>query len=93
MTGQRISASGDHNFTGNSCAIKTDGTVQCWGKNGSGQGTVPADLGSVSSISTGFRHTCAIKADDSLQCWGSDGYGQSSDPSGLGSVKNVAAGG
>ena len=53
VTGQRISSSGDHNFQGNTCAIKTDGTAKCWGNDDYGQSTEPADLGSVSSISTG----------------------------------------
>ena len=47
------------------CAIKTDGTVQCWG-----QSTVPNDLGPISSISAGFgAKTCAVKTDVTSQCW------------------------
>ena len=46
------------------CAIKTNGTVQCWG-----QSTVPNDLGPVSSISAGFgANTCAVKTDVTAQC-------------------------
>ena len=44
VTGQLISASGNHNFQGNNCAIKTDGTVHCWGDDTQGQITVPADF-------------------------------------------------
>jgi len=64
----------------NTCAIKTDDSVQCWGDNSKGQSCVPSGLGSVKSIAAGAYHTCAIKADDSVQCWGSDSQGQSSVP-------------
>ena len=64
----------------NTCAIKTDDSVQCWGDNQDGQSSVPSGLGSVKSIAAGYQHTCAIKADDSVRCWGRDDDGQSSVP-------------
>jgi len=36
-TVSQVSAGGYH-----SCALRTDGTVACWGSNGSGQATPPA---------------------------------------------------
>lgn len=60
-----ISAGGSH-----TCAIKTDNTPICWGKNDQGQATVPVGVGTVKQISAGKFHTCAIKTDDTPVCWG-----------------------
>ena len=54
----QITAGGYH-----TCAIKTDGTPVCWGYNGYGQTTIPADLGSVTQITAGAYHTCALRTD------------------------------
>src|SRR6266705_1771475 len=40
-----------------SCALRTDGTVACWGLNLYGQATPPA--GTFSQVSAGDAHTCA----------------------------------
>jgi len=78
-----VSVGGHH-----TCAIKTDGSLWCWGHNGYGQvgdGTninknspipVPGMSSGVSSISLGWYHSCAIKTDGSLWCWGNNEYGQ-----------------
>ena len=70
------------------CAVKTDGTMWCWGANGYGQlgdGTfedratpVPVTaLGSdVVEAATGYSFTCAIKRDGTLWCWGDGHVGQ-----------------
>jgi alpha-tubulin suppressor-like RCC1 family protein len=65
------------------CAIKTDGSLWCWGGGWLGNGT---DIGSntpiqiissgVSSVALRSFHTCAIKVDGSLWCWGDNYYGQ-----------------
>jgi hypothetical protein len=76
----------------NTCIIKNDNTVQCWGKNDKGQSNVPADLGQVSSIEGGGYHTCAVKVDGTARCWGDNGDGQSTIPSNLGPVTSISAG-
>ena len=70
-----------------SCALATDGTVWCWGGNGSGQlgdaslvsnGT-PTRVtlaGAASLIAAGGLSTCAVLVDNSVQCWGKNTYGQ-----------------
>ena len=68
-----------------SCAIKTDGTIDCWGNNQHRtcqQGTdgwactdvrltqLDAPEGTFSAISAGNAHTCGIRSDGTIACWG-----------------------
>ncbi len=79
----KISTNGWH-----TCAILTNGELQCWGYNTAGQvgsgniassGTpvIVSGLGSgVQSIQTGEEHTCALLVNGQVKCWGSNGFGQ-----------------
>ena len=79
----QVSAGGFH-----TCAVTSDGTPWCWGRNDSGQlgtgGTAtsnnsPTKLGgltSVTQISAGGFHTCAI-AHGGAWCWGANNLLQS----------------
>ena len=60
------------------CAIKTDGTPVCWGRDApiGPQPKLPAGIGTVSEISAGEYHSCAIRTDQTLTCWGSPVSGQ-----------------
>ncbi|MET0930606.1 MAG: cutinase family protein, partial [Aeromicrobium sp.] len=70
------------------CAIKTAGTLWCWGSNGSGRlGTggslfktdVPQRVGVARTwkyVSDSTESACAIASDDSLWCWGANSSGQ-----------------
>ncbi len=53
----------------NSCAIKFDNTIECWGNNNNGQSTVPNGL-IAKQIALGLNHSCAIKFDNTVECWG-----------------------
>jgi alpha-tubulin suppressor-like RCC1 family protein len=88
-----VALGGDH-----TCAVKTDGSLWCWGRNyygqlGDGMGgygvirNTPVQIMSsgVSSVALGGDHTCAVKTDGSLWCWGSNWNGQV----GVGPVGNV----
>jgi alpha-tubulin suppressor-like RCC1 family protein len=72
------------NFT---CAVRTNGSVACWGGNGSGQlgigsiapKTTPApvlNLTGVRAIAAGQQHACAVKTDGTVTCWGDGQNGQ-----------------
>ena len=52
------------------CGVKTDGSVECWGENSSGQAT-PSN-GSFISVTAGDHHTCGLETDGSVDCWGSN---------------------
>ena len=54
----KVAAGGAHTV-----ALKQDGTVACWGSNGSGQCNTPANLGPVTAIAAGSAHTLAIRQD------------------------------
>ncbi len=73
-------------FNRYACALRCDGSVWCWGHDGTGQlgdGTrnsrsTPApvrDLGGpASALSAGFGHACAIVR-GAVLCWGENTYG------------------
>ncbi len=77
-----ITAGGEH-----SCAILSDGSVECWGANNRGQlgdGTIEGgseprpvvDLnGSAIAISATRENTCAVLDDGTVQCWGAHEHG------------------
>jgi alpha-tubulin suppressor-like RCC1 family protein len=72
-----VSAGGGH-----TCAVKTNGTLSCWGNNESGQlgnnsfhsrGEPVQESTAVkdwANVSAGYYHTCAVKTNGTLFCWG-----------------------
>lgn len=79
-----VSAGGDH-----TCAIKTNGTLWCFGGDDAGQlgngattadQSVPVQVGAATdwkSVSAGLAFTtCGRRANKRIYCWGRDGDGQ-----------------
>ncbi len=60
-----------------SCALKVDGTLDCWGNNVDGQAA--GQPGPYLSVSAGWYHSCGVKADGAVDCWGDSGFGQATD--------------
>jgi alpha-tubulin suppressor-like RCC1 family protein len=69
------------------CALRSLGTIVCWGGNfdgslGNGNSTasptpvVVAGLSGAVGIAAGRAHTCALLYDGTVRCWGDNGYGQ-----------------
>ena len=50
------------------CAIRTDGTLACWGWDEYGRG-VPPPAGTYKAVSAGKGMACAIATDGTLACW------------------------
>ena len=63
---------------GNTCALRTDGIVICWGQGN----LVPPAAGHYTMISVGQSHACGVKTDGQLECWGENGFGQGDAPDG-----------
>jgi alpha-tubulin suppressor-like RCC1 family protein len=77
-----MTAGADH-----TCAVRSDGTAWCWGRDDYGQlgdgalvdRTTPvrvAGLTHVKAIAGGNNHSCAIDSDGKVWCWGRNEQGQ-----------------
>ena len=75
------------------CAVKTDGTVTCWGDDSQDQTSVPEGLTGAMAVSTSSAHNCALRNDATVICWGRSSEGQTTVPVGLTGVAAVGAGG
>jgi hypothetical protein len=62
------------------CALKSDRSVHCWGGGNPSPARVEAaprePLASVVELASGTFHKCARKVDGSVWCWGANGAGQ-----------------
>ncbi len=62
------------------CAIRTNGSVECWGSNSNGQSR-PED-GTFVSISLGDYYSCGITSRGEIKCWGYEAHLGESPPTG-----------
>ncbi|HZW02390.1 MAG TPA: hypothetical protein VFF68_00570 [Anaerolineaceae bacterium] len=56
------------------CAIQSDGTVICWGRDDENQATAPT--GTFTQVAAGMYHTCGLKTDGEVACWGEEMFFQ-----------------
>ncbi|WP_433797143.1 hypothetical protein [Actinoplanes sp. CA-252034] len=71
---------------GTSCAIRSDGTLWCWGVNwratigpGGADTGRPVRIGDSrawASVASAYTHTCATRTDGTLWCWGENADGE-----------------
>lgn len=84
---RRLSAGDNHN-----CALRADGSVACWGADGSGQlgdggntdsftPLTVSGLNNVTAVSAGDSFSCALKSDGGVVCWGKNAGGNLGDGS------------
>ena len=52
------------------CALHSNGSITCWGRNDVGQATPPTS-GRFVAISSDYKGTCAVRDDGAVLCWGS----------------------
>ena len=75
---------------GHVCALRGNGTVACWGGNGTGglgDGTTAstglpvavAGVTNATQVAVGSGHSCARIADGTVRCWGNNNNGQVGD--------------
>jgi alpha-tubulin suppressor-like RCC1 family protein len=84
-------AAGGGDEVGFSCALLSDGTIQCWGSNRNGQlgngetqrSLTPVPVSGISTATTIAAgggaitaHACALLSDDTIKCWGDNQSGQ-----------------
>jgi hypothetical protein len=75
-----VSVSDSLDAPGYACAVRTDGTIGCWGDNSFGKATPPA--GTFTSVSAGAFAACGLKTDGTISCWGDNAHGESAPPAG-----------
>jgi len=92
---------------GHTCAIRSDGSLWCWGRNESGECGQPSEPPGdrrvlPMRVGAGFdwvrvvpaqNATCGLRSDDSLWCWGNNEFGNLGFPPPTGSTTPLRVGG
>jgi hypothetical protein len=64
----------------NTCGIRTDGSIVCWGWALGSLSTPPA--GTFRSVSVGDDYGCGVRNDATIACWGDNEFGRATPPTG-----------
>jgi hypothetical protein len=66
------------------CALRTDGVVECWGFSFSGAAPASrtAATGYFTAVDAFSDHTCALRSDGAAECWGNEPTGTVVPPAG-----------
>ncbi len=72
----KVLSAGDYH----TCALRTDGTIICWGDNQYGQATPPTGI--FTQLTARGQHHCALRTNGTITCWGNNERGQATPPSG-----------
>src|SRR5688572_16979082 len=75
--------------TGHTCIVLSDGNVDCYGDDSSGQ-SQDYSGGDAVAVDGGMRHTCALTSAGDVDCWGVNEHGQVLDRA-LGDAAAIAA--
>jgi len=71
-----------------SCAVRSSGSLACWGYDAFGLSLPPA--GEFSQVSSGYYHSCAVRSDATTKCWGFSTFNQTLPPPG--SFRDIESG-
>ena len=78
------------------CAVKSDGTVACWGRDDRGEASPPPGGTPYAQVSAGgvweIGHTCGLRTEGTVDCWGDNSRGQSDPPDGDDFARVAASG-
>jgi alpha-tubulin suppressor-like RCC1 family protein len=78
---------------GNHClALKSDGSIVCWGMNMFGQCNVPSPNTGFVAVAAAGAHSLGLKSDGSIVAWGDNRSGESNVPSPNSGFVAIAAG-
>ena len=69
------------------CALRSGGSISCWGYNGDGQlgngsyesSNSPVEVAGITdavSVAAGLKHACALRTGGAVTCWGNNDYAQ-----------------
>ncbi|CAN0577061.1 unnamed protein product, partial [Ectocarpus sp. 12 AP-2014] len=60
----------------NSCGLRPNGRVDCWGGNNAGQSSPPRDVQFRQLSASNSRHVCGLTLERDIRCWGRDMRGE-----------------
>lgn len=75
------------------CALKSNGTLVCFGNDTFGQATVPSNLTVAIAVAAADDHTCALNKDGLPRCWGGSSFGEAPPaPAGVRAAESISTG-